>query len=328
MTAPLKISAINLLTTTACNAWDLPSVPGSPGVCRFCYREREKVVTDAARLERVIARAIELFDVDRFTLTGGEPLMSVWTLPAAVAAKRAGREVHVHTNGLLFDDGYPALGEHVDVWVLALDGAVAEYADWERGVGYFARVQSNLARLVADRRTIAINSFVSPHNRAHVGELARMLDDLATRVELDYWLVSQYRNINRANATKDRLYLYPKEEFVAELRAAVAPLPRFLLFWTPAEYVAAQSRIESMPGRVVVFGQPSREPGDPYPFRLWLSADGFVTVDAGVNQGRNAIAGNLVDHDADALLARIRALGSEAKDIVSRSLFRRPERSR
>ena len=49
-----ELAIVHLVLNTDCNAWDLAPTNNSPGVCRFCYRERNRVKTDPYTVRRVI----------------------------------------------------------------------------------------------------------------------------------------------------------------------------------------------------------------------------------------------------------------------------------
>ena len=315
-----KLSIINILTTTACNAWDLPDVTGSPGVCWFCYRETRRIRTDENRLRRAMEIAAERFSAERFVMTGGEPTMSPWFGPAVRFAKELGCEVHVHTNGVHFDEIYPQHKDFVDLFVLSVDGPDADTADWERGQGYFDRFVANMDMLRADGRTVSLHSFISPRNFAKVDELAEMVHGYAERMVVDTWLLSQYRDVNRGTPQKREYYKFSPAEFETKLRSLGDKYGRFLVFTQPGDFMASEELIANTPGRVLVFGQPTRADDDEYPFHLWLGVDGGVTVDAGGQGGKNPYAGNLVDDPFDELLPRILDLSSVKREAYTRSL--------
>ena len=66
-----ELGIVHLVLNTDCNAWDLTPTPCSPGVCRFCYRERNRVRTDAATVVRVIDR-IRQDDAVSYEVTEGK----------------------------------------------------------------------------------------------------------------------------------------------------------------------------------------------------------------------------------------------------------------
>jgi MoaA/NifB/PqqE/SkfB family radical SAM enzyme len=327
MTHELKVSVINLLTTTACNAWDLPDVEGSPGVCWFCYRETRGIRSTDQRLRAAMDKAVEHFGAERFTMTGGEPTMSPWFGPAVRHAKQLGQEVHVHTNGVHFDTVYPEHGEFVDQWVLSVDGPDADTADWERGQGYFDQFARNMDTLRQDGKVVGIHSFVSPRNFRRLDDLAQMVHDYADRQRVDYWLASQYRDINRGSKDKREYYVFSPSEFAARLRGIEERFTRFILFLQPGDFVAAEERIEQTPGRVLLFAQPTRPDDDEYPFHLWLGADGGITVDPGGQGGRNTYVGNLIDDPFDQLLTNILEKSSSKRVALTRPLPLGPKQS-
>jgi MoaA/NifB/PqqE/SkfB family radical SAM enzyme len=272
--AEVDLPIIHFILNTDCNAWALEAVSGSPGVCRFCYRERNRVMTNATTVIQVLDLLRAESAANRIVFTGGDPLMPYDNhLETALShAAGIGFAVNVHTNGLLLRDRYDRLRDCVDVYSLAIDGPDAATADWFRGAGYFARFTDNVALLTADRRTVAFNTFTAPASIGRLDEIASLILDVAARTRVEYWLISQYRPIGRADGRKADIYAYSAADFAAA--------------------------VEQVRGRVAdtgidLFGQPTRDATDPYPFRVWVLADGTVTVDLGsVGAPRNEVLGN------------------------------------
>jgi MoaA/NifB/PqqE/SkfB family radical SAM enzyme len=257
-------------------------------VCRFCYRERNRVKTDPDTVRRVIDQVHAESEAHRVVFTGGDPVMPYDNhLEVALRhAREAGFETNLHTNGLLLSDRYAGVRDHVTLYSLAIDGPEADSADWFRGQGYFERFRSNVEFLVADRRRLAFNTFTTAASVRELPRLAEFVAGIADRTEVEYWLISQYRPIGRASAGKAELYGFERDDFVRAVdgvRGAVAP--------------------------VEIFAQPTRAPEDPYPFRVWVLADGTVTADLGsVAAPRNAVIGDLLADGFEPLVRRAFAL--------------------
>ncbi|MFZ3475914.1 radical SAM protein [Streptomyces sp. 4.24] len=294
-----ELGIIHLVLNTDCNAWDLAATPASPGVCRFCYRERNRVQTDAGTVARVIDRLRHESQADRIVFTGGDPLMPYDNhLEAALQhARTSGFETNLHTNGLLLQDRYAGIREFVSVYSLAVDGPDAESADWFRGQGYFQRFHDNVTMLAADRRTLAFNTFTTEHSVLALPRLARLIGDLADATTVEYWLISQYRPIGRATPKKAQLYGFGREDFLEAVNTVRALVPG-----------------------IAVFDQPTRDPQDTYPLRIWVLADGTVTADLGsVTAARNAVLGNLLTDGFELLVRRafdLRAQPPSPKEVT------------
>jgi pyruvate-formate lyase-activating enzyme len=283
-----ELAIVHLVLNTDCNAWDLAPTSASPGVCRFCYRERNRVKTDPDTVRRVIDQVRAESEAHRVVFTGGDPVMPYDNhLEVALRhAQESGFETNLHTNGLLLSDRYAGVRDHVTLYSLAIDGPEADSADWFRGQGYFERFRSNVEFLVADRRRLAFNTFTTAASVRELPRLAEFVAGIAGRTEVEYWLISQYRPIGRASAGKAELYGFERDDFVRAVdgvRGAVAP--------------------------VEIFAQPTRAPEDPYPFRVWVLADGTVTADLGsVAAPRNAVIGDLLADGFEPLVRRAFAL--------------------
>lgn len=289
-----ELAIVHFVLNTDCNAWSLLPTSGSPGVCRFCYRERNRVTADRETVTRVLSQIRRESAATRVVFTGGDPLMPYDNhLETALRhATQLGFETNVHTNGLLLRDRYEQLLDWVSVYTLAIDGPDASTADWFRGRGYFEAFTDNLSLLVHDRRTVAFNTFTSADSISELDRIASMILDVASSTSVEYWLISQYRPIGRADKRKAALYGY-----------------------TPEAFRVAVDAVKPRMGSVKVFSQPTREPTDPYPFRVWTLADGTVTVDLGsVDAPRNEMLGNVLKDGFAPLVRRALSLRSAAFD--------------
>lgn len=70
-----ELPIVHLLPNTDCNAWDLMATATSPGVCKFCYRERNQVATSPEKAVQVVRAVSQSSRARRVVFTGGEPLM-------------------------------------------------------------------------------------------------------------------------------------------------------------------------------------------------------------------------------------------------------------
>ncbi|MFJ1845531.1 radical SAM protein [Streptomyces sp. NPDC088146] len=288
-----ELPIVHLILNTDCNAWDLTPTSTSPGVCRFCYRERNRVSTDADTVRRVIDRVRSDSEARRCVFTGGDPVMP-YDNHLEIALRHAtavGFETNLHTNGLLLSERYAGVRDHVSVYSLAIDGPDSATADWFRGKGYFERFLSNVGFLTADRRRLAFNTFTTASSVKDLPRLARFIAGVTQRTAVEYWLISQYRPIGRANVRKAEIYGFGRDDFVR-----------------------AVDDVRDMVGGVEVYAQPTRAPEDQYPFRVWVLADGTVTADLGsVAAPRNEVLGNLLADGFEPLVRRAFALREQAQ---------------
>ncbi|WP_328913305.1 MULTISPECIES: radical SAM protein [unclassified Streptomyces] len=283
-----ELPIVHLVLNTDCNAWDLAPTNTSPGVCRFCYRERNRVSTDADTVRRVIDRLRSESEAYRCVFTGGDPVMPYDNhLEAALRhATEAGFETNLHTNGLLLGERYAGILDHVTVYSLAVDGPDSRTADWFRGQGYFERFLSNVDLLAADQRRLAFNTFTTAVSVKELPRMALLIAEVSRRTEVEYWLISQYRPVGRTSARKAEIYGFDRRDFVQ-----------------------AVDDLHGDVNGVTVYAQPTRAPEDPYPFRVWVLADGTVTADLGsVAAPRNAVLGNLLVDGFEPLVRRAFAL--------------------
>jgi len=289
-----ELPIIHLVLNTDCNAWQLTAASGSPGVCRFCYRERNRVQADRETVLRVLDVLRAESAAHRVVFAGGDPMMPYDNhLESAVRhASELGFAANLHTNGLLRQERFDGLREWVDVYSLAIDGPDAQVADWFRGEGYFDRFTANVAMLAGHGKTLAFNTFTAANSIGRLAETAAMIRSIGQRTPVEYWLISQYRPIGRSDARKADIYGF-----------------------TPDEFRAAVAAIRADMDRIQIFEQPTRAETDPYPFRAWVLADGRVTVDLGsVASPRNEALGNLLEAGLAPLIRRSHALRNNEFD--------------
>ncbi|MFE9171988.1 radical SAM protein [Streptomyces kebangsaanensis] len=288
-----ELAIVHLVLNTDCNAWDLTATTTSPGVCRFCYRERNRVSTDADTVRRVIDRVRSESEAHRCVFTGGDPVMP-YDNHLEVALRHAtevGFETNLHTNGLLLSERYAGLRDHVTVYSLAVDGPDSETADWFRGQGYFERFLSNVELLTGDQQRLAFNTFTTAGSVKELPRLAQFITGVAQQTDVEYWLISQYRPIGRANAHKAEIYGFERDDFVR-----------------------AVDDVRGDVNGVTIYAQPTRAPEDPYPFRVWVLADGTVTADLGsVAAPRNAVLGDLRVEGFEPLVRRAFSLREQTQ---------------
>ncbi|ALO96760.1 Radical SAM domain protein [Streptomyces hygroscopicus subsp. limoneus] len=288
-----ELAIVHLVLNTDCNAWELTPTSTSPGVCRFCYRERNRVRTDADTVCRVIDRLRSESDAHRCVFTGGDPVMP-YDNHLEVALRHAtevGFETNLHTNGLLLSERYAGLRDYVTVYSLAVDGPDSATADWFRGQGYFERFLSNVEFLTADQRRLAFNTFTTAGSVKELPRLARLIAGVTQRTDVEYWLISQYRPIGRANTRKAEIYGFERDDFVR-----------------------AVDDVRGDVNGVTIYAQPTRAPEDPYPFRVWVLADGTVTADLGsVAAPRNTVLGDLLVEGFEPLVRRAFALREQTQ---------------
>ena len=116
---------LHFVLNTECNAWDLKSAKDSPGVCRFCYRATEKVVATKQDIDRLLRMVRQESNIERIVFTGGDPLMpqNNHVEFAVQLSKELGFIVNIHTNGLFLEKKFSGIGQWIDVFTLAIDGA-------------------------------------------------------------------------------------------------------------------------------------------------------------------------------------------------------------
>ncbi|WP_025274151.1 hypothetical protein [Haloglycomyces albus] len=142
------------------------------------------------------------------------------------------------------------------------------------GDGYFERFWDNIELLQKGNHTLGINTFTSPNSVTKLSELAGLINGLHDRIRVEYWLVSQYRPIGRPNERKAAIYNYDRQSF---------------------DEAATQAH-QRLNKEIAFYAQPTRSEDEPYPLRLWLFADGRLSIETGsVTTTENPIIGNVLN---------------------------------
>ena len=117
---------INIFTTNLCNAKSLKPVPGSLGVCNFCFRPIEPIESSEKRIMEIVDNLDLIPICEPITVTGGEPLVSkyVYSLIEALASKK--HRISLHTNGLLLSQSKSLLSL-IEFISLPYDGNSPEF---------------------------------------------------------------------------------------------------------------------------------------------------------------------------------------------------------
>lgn len=255
---PVMPGVLHFILNTECNSWMLRPVSGSPGVCDFCYRPNEKISASECNIKKLFQMVKKESTISRIVFTGGEPLMRYNHFEFAVkVAKKLGFEVNVHTNGLCLAEKYSKIREWVDVFSLAIDGSCPGTADWKRGAGFFNRFINNVNLLIHNKATIAFNTFIDSYNFFDLNNMAKLISDFSKRTRVEYWLISQYRPALKDDSEKNFFYHFSPKQFKEKIENIVKLYPE-----------------------INIYSQPTREIGH-YPLRVWLLADGILTMDSG-----------------------------------------------
>lgn len=265
---------LHIVTTTACNASLLEKTKDSPGVCAFCYRAKETVKADLSAAAALLGRIRDSGMIESLVFTGGEPLAGEdpFVLRMLPLAKRYGFKTILHTNGIALSRFLGKVQPYADLIALPIDGSCPGISDFYRGRGYFRLFQRNLSLLSRYPAALAFNTFADAHNLSDLPGIAAMLDKVSKSRPVAYWLVSQFRAMGLSNGSGRSKFWSDTNKFREMTRALNLKYPG-----------------------LNIYSQPNRRRNEPYPFRVWLHADGAMFCDPGRGRtGENVLVGNVL----------------------------------
>ena len=129
---PSKLRIVQLSLVDECNL-----------KCIYCYAtERAKSISRLKREDhfKLIADINEISKKVSIVLTGGEPLLSPYTLDLAEYAKKLGNQVHLLTNGtLITEQNAKRISDTFNLIKISIDGSTPAIHDYHRGKGTFSK---------------------------------------------------------------------------------------------------------------------------------------------------------------------------------------------
>ncbi|MBQ3007594.1 MAG: radical SAM protein [Clostridia bacterium] len=196
---------INIFVTNECNAKILNPLPGAPGVCDFCFRPIESIISSEKMIERII-NSLDLIEVrEPITLTGGEPLVSKYISFLIEMLKEKNHRISLNTNGLLLSKNEEILSK-INYICLPFDGHCAELADYYRGEGYY-QISQNAYKLAHKYNLpIGVHTLVTPHNILKLEEMGNYLSNQPFSHNIWYWYIKRFKKINHALYTNTTQY--------------------------------------------------------------------------------------------------------------------------
>jgi MoaA/NifB/PqqE/SkfB family radical SAM enzyme len=182
------------------------------GQCPTClWRDptRGELDTEAVRwLYREAGRA----GFAQLVVWGGEPLLRQDLPELLLAARGAGLETTLISNGWFINDRWPELRGTVDALILSLDDVGAAHDEMRGLPGLYARLEGFVAKLREDplRPALLVNTVLSRLNRGALGRVA----PLARRWQAGLYFCPMETGMMRAEGFADRhgdLALPPQE---------------------------------------------------------------------------------------------------------------------
>jgi MoaA/NifB/PqqE/SkfB family radical SAM enzyme len=170
---PYKLNSIYLNMTEHCNL-----------NCVYCFASAR--VENGKRLlyedyVRILNQAREMTDELTITFTGGEPLLSENTLPAARYAKSKGFGTYLLSNGTLInEDNIEALTECFDHFKISVDGSCKEVHEFFRGAGSYEPAVAAVNLLRKHNADVGVPMVVTKKNISDISSMHKKWGGLAT----------------------------------------------------------------------------------------------------------------------------------------------------
>lgn len=239
------IKSLRIIVTTRCNAGTLKPQLGSPGVCEFCYRQKEDVAGDRGTIDLLMSKIEKNANIRSLIFTGGEPLISPHLEYMLMTAFEKGFHCTVHTNGLLLEKKKELLKYLICVSV-PLDGTSADIADYYRGIGYYDIQQKYLPLLRQDVKSIGFHTLLTPHNIADLENMAVFVQKQLPR----YWFIKQFRAANLASKVESNHYALETKQFEKSVNSIISKYPSLNIFGSATSGMPSHTLFVYLDGRV------------------------------------------------------------------------------
>lgn len=157
--------------------------------CVYCFNsperqhwlEKEKEtklpVLTLREFKKLVDQGKEL-GVQKFILTGGEPLLNPDTIPLAQYIKAQGLENELLTNGTLIDEtNAKVIAESFDTVAVSLDTVYKDSHEKMRGKGTFDKAMKGIKLLKAHNAGIRVNSVITRTNVSEISDTWKVVYD-------------------------------------------------------------------------------------------------------------------------------------------------------
>ncbi len=240
-----SIKSLRIIVTTRCNAKLLKPQADSPGVCEFCYRQKEQVSDDRKTIDQLLKNISKNPNIRSLIFTGGEPLVSRNLRYLLKSAFSLGFHNTLHTNGLTLEKNKETLNYLICV-SLPLDGSNAKIADYYRGVGYFKTLQNCLDLLHANAKNIGLHTLLTPYNISDLENMAAVAQKHAPM----YWFIKQFRAANLAAGSNSKHYGLETPQFQKSVQDLIHKYPSLNIFASASSGMPSQTLFVYLDGCV------------------------------------------------------------------------------
>ncbi|MBP5443853.1 MAG: radical SAM protein [Treponema sp.] len=172
---PYFLNALYLNMTERCNL-----------KCSYCFASsRNELGSSAITLDKyreILNSAKKISNGDMSIIfTGGEPLLSENTIPAAQYAKELGYSTRLLTNATLIDkSNAEKLASIFDLFKISMDGSTAEIHDYYRGHGSYQKTLHAIELLKSYNANVQIAMTVTRENVNDISEMNRKWGETLT----------------------------------------------------------------------------------------------------------------------------------------------------
>lgn len=202
-----KLRTVHLNMTNKCNLR-----------CIYCYADERCDSGNTLLLEEYLNLIDSINKISKkaeIILTGGEPLLSPYSLDVAEYAKNKGNDVHLLSNGLPIDNqNVRHIAELFDLIKISLDGSKPEINDFHRGRGSFQKIMHSIELLLQHNAALQVSMTVTRKNIDDIAAMAakfgsmlsfaplfkagraRKLDNLAITGKAYYNVLSSINGVN------------------------------------------------------------------------------------------------------------------------------------
>ena len=168
---PLHIVHLNL--TNKCNL-----------KCIYCYADERSISKDLLQYADYLNIIDSINNIRKnveIVLTGGEPLISIYTLDIAEYGKKKGNQIHILTNGLLINESnVNRITELCDLIKISLDGSTPKINDRLRGKGSFTKITKAINLLSQRNAQLKISMTVTKENINDIGNMVNKFGSLVS----------------------------------------------------------------------------------------------------------------------------------------------------
>lgn len=154
---PSELRIVQLSLTNECNL-----------KCIYCYAtERVKSISRLNREEhfKLIADINKISNKISIVFTGGEPLLSPYSLELAEYAKKLGNQIHLLTNGTMVNErNAKRISDIFNLIKISIDGSTPTIHEFHRGKGTFAKTLKAVDLLTQHYTPVQIAMTVTKKN--------------------------------------------------------------------------------------------------------------------------------------------------------------------